>query len=88
MLLALLYEHDGVLSAAAPACDQQPVGDQYWREISPQSVRVQGSETAYVDIDDDSLVDRLLRMDFQDGVEAAEAVDRYLGLTLAGHSQG
>jgi hypothetical protein len=84
MLLALLYEHDGKLSAAAPACDQQPFGDRYWREVYPQTVRLQESETAYVNIDDPSLAGRLLRMDFQDGVEAAQAVDNYLGLAMAG----
>jgi hypothetical protein len=88
MLLALLYEDDGKLSAAAPACDQQPLGDRYWREVYPQTVRVQESETAYVDIDDPILVDRLLRMDFQDEVEAGEAVDNYLGLAMAEPSHG
>jgi hypothetical protein len=88
MLLALLYEHDGKLSAAAPACDQQPFGDWYWREVYPQTVRLQESETAYVNIDDPSFVDRLLRTDFQDGVAAAEAVDSYLGLAMAGPGHG
>ncbi len=80
MLLALLYQDDGTLSAAAPACDQQPLGDRYWRELYPERVRLRGSETAYVDIDDAELVDRLMHMHFRDGVEAAEAVDRYLRL--------
>jgi hypothetical protein len=86
MLLALLYDQDGKLSAVAPACDQQPFGDRYWLEVCPQTVRARVSETAYVDIDDRSLVARLLRMDFKDGVEAAEAVDNYLGLAIAGLS--
>jgi hypothetical protein len=80
MLLALLYDHEDKLSAAAPACDQQPLGDRFWREVCPVTVGLLGSDTAYVDIDDTSLVDRLLRMEFQDGVEAAKAVDNYLGL--------
>jgi hypothetical protein len=29
-----------------------------------------------------------LQMDFRDGVEAAEAVDSYLGLSVAGRSDG
>ena len=82
MLLALLYQDDGRLAAAAPACDQQPFGDRYWREIHPEVVTLRGSETAYANIDDPTLVDRLLRMDFRDGAEAAEAVDDYLGFSL------
>jgi hypothetical protein len=83
MLLAILYQDDGQLSAAAPACDQQPLGDRYWKEIYPEEVRLRGSETAYVNIDDPLLVDRLLQMDFRDGVEAAAALDAYLGLAMA-----
>jgi hypothetical protein len=83
MLLALLYQDDGELVAAAPACDQQPLGDRYWREGYPEVLTLRGSETAYVKIDDPELVDRLLRMDFHDGVEAARAVDIYLGLAPA-----
>lgn len=86
MLLALLYQDDGTLTAAAPACDQQPLGDRYWREVYPESVRLRGSETAYVNIDDAWLVDRLLRRDFRDGAEAADAVDAYLGLAMASTS--
>jgi hypothetical protein len=83
MLLALLYEHDGQLTAAAPACDQQPLGNRYWEEVYPEKVNTLDSEIAYVAIDDRSLVERLLTMDFRDGAEAAEAVDAYLGLSAA-----
>ncbi len=83
MLLALLYAHDGELLAAALACDQEPLGNRYWREVYPEVLPLRGSETAYVEIDDALLADRLLRMDFRDGVEAAEAVDQYLGLAPA-----
>jgi hypothetical protein len=86
MLLALLYEQDGRLSAAAPACDQQPIGNRYWWDVCAQAVNAERNETAYLNIDDRSFVDRLLRMDFRDGVEAAEAVDSYLGLSVAGRS--
>jgi hypothetical protein len=80
MLLALLYQGEGRVSAAAPACDQQPLGNRFWREVYPEPVALRGSETAYVDIDDPVLVERLLRMDFRDGSAAAEAVDAYLEL--------
>jgi hypothetical protein len=84
MLVALLYQDDGTLTAAAPACDQEPLGDRYWREVLPDAVRVRGSETAYVDIDDTALLNRLVRMDFPNGREAAKAVDEYLGLAALG----
>jgi hypothetical protein len=80
MLLALLYKHDGELSAAAMACDQEPLGDRFWKEVHPETKSLRGSATAYVNIDDPELAARLLRMEFQDGVEAAKAVDEYLGL--------
>jgi hypothetical protein len=84
MLLALLYDDTGRLAAAAPACDQQPLGDRYWREVNSEGVSLRGSETAYVDIDDRWLVDRLLRMDFAYDTSATEAVDEYLGLARPG----
>lgn len=83
MLLALLYQGDGNLVAAAPACDQQPLGDRYWSEVYPEQVEVRGSETAYVAVDDPVLLDRLLRMAFRDGITAAKAVDQYLALGAA-----
>ena len=82
MLLALLYADDGVLAAAAPACDQQPYGDRFWTELHGVPVRFGPyHQTAYLRIDDDRLVERLLTMRFTDGQEAARAVDGRLGLT-------
>jgi hypothetical protein len=81
VLLALLYENDGELSAAAPACDQQSLGDRYWLEIYPEKVRVRDRETAYVNIDNSWLVEKLLKMDFTDEIEAAAVVDTYLRLS-------
>jgi hypothetical protein len=79
MLLALLYTDDGFLAAAALACDQQPYGNDYWGQIHPHVVRpAPGGETAYVNIQDEALVERLLRMEFSDGYAAAEAVDEQL----------
>lgn len=81
MLLALLYDDTGKLVAAAPACDQQPLGNRYWRDVYPGTVHLVGSETAYAEIDDRALVERLLRMQFTEGdTEATEIVDEYLGL--------
>ncbi len=84
MLLAILYDASGRITAAAPACDQQPFGDRYWRDIYPERVSLRGSETAYLNIEDPQLLDRLLRMDFSDNIEATEVVDEYLGLATHG----
>jgi hypothetical protein len=65
----------------------QPLGERYWWEIYPESVRLEGSETAYLAIGDPWLVTRLLRMDFQDGFEAARTVDEVLGLAATGFSR-
>jgi hypothetical protein len=79
MWLALLYTEEGFLAAAAPACDQQPYGSRYWSQVHPDPVRqVPNAETAYVDIEDEALVERLLSMDFADGHAAARAVDDQL----------
>jgi hypothetical protein len=79
MLLALLYTDDRNLAACALACDQQPYGDRYWNEIHAQKVRVGvNGDTAYVDVEDDILAERLLGMSSDDGREAARAVDAYL----------
>lgn len=80
MLLALLYQRDGGLAAAAPACDQQPLGSRYWRDVYPDAVDARDGETAYVDVTDETLVERLLNMEFRDGREAAAVVDDYLGV--------
>jgi hypothetical protein len=81
MLLALLYSGDGELTAAAPACDQQPYGDRYWDEVHPSATVTAEAETAYVDIQNEELARRLLQGEFEDEHAAAEAVDAYLGLT-------
>jgi hypothetical protein len=79
VLLALLYTDDGFLAAAAPACDQQPTGNRFWAHLEPDVLREgQSIETAYVDIDDEALVQRLLTMDFPNGHAAARAVDEHL----------
>jgi len=77
--LALLFEDQDNLSAAAHACDQQPHGDRYWAELHPHDIRFRsGMETAHACVEDKELVDRLLRMEFSDGFEAAETLDNYL----------
>ena len=82
MLLALLSTNDGELAAAAPACDQQPYGPRYWRDIDHVVNVGPDAETSYVDIHDAELAGRLLRGEFDDPHDAAEAVDAYLGLKV------
>ena len=79
MLLAILFTQEEFIAAAALACDQQPYGNRYWNYLHPQTIAAgPDSETAYVEIDDAALVDRLLKMDFVDGIDAARALDAYL----------
>jgi hypothetical protein len=78
MLLALLYSPDGAILAVAPACDQEPFGERYWREMHFERVNLRDSETAYQEIDDSFLVERLLQLDFRNGHEAAEMVEAHL----------
>lgn len=79
MLLALLYTDDDRLDAAALACDQQPLGDAYWRDIYHEQLSLTpDAQTAYVEIQDEELAARLLIGDFASPREAADAVDAYL----------
>jgi hypothetical protein len=81
MWLALLYDRNGRLSAAAPACDQHALGNRYWNEVYPEPVNTRGSETRYANIDDPVLLERLLKMAFRDDIESSEAVEPYLPAT-------
>lgn len=79
MLLAVLYSAEDTILAVAMACDQQAVGDPYWLDV--QGVQLPGGiETAYIDLDDADLADRLLDLEneFVDGQHAAIAVEQYL----------
>jgi hypothetical protein len=60
MLMALLYDGEQLMGAA-PASEQQPEGERYWREIYPMALDYRpGWETAYVEIRDPILVGRLM----------------------------
>lgn len=83
MLMALLYQDQDQLIAAALACDYYALGNRYWQEVSNQGISYQPDmEIAVVQIEDQELAERLLAMDFTDANEAAHAVDAYLGLTV------
>ena len=73
MLMALLYTTEDRIVAAAPACDQVPVGDHFWleyheAEFDPKTF----FETAYVTIANPELRDRLLMLGIDDSLDGAE----------------
>ena len=60
MLFAILFDDSENVVAVAPACDQQPYANRYWTEIYPIPLSVHaGYQTAYFEVNDISLVDRL-----------------------------
>ncbi len=60
MYLSLLFDQQDQLIAAAPGCDQQPLGDEYWRAIYPQPLPTLIGETAVIDIKSPELAELLL----------------------------
>lgn len=60
MYLSLLFDHQDQLIAAAPGCDQQPLGNEYWRRIYPQPLPAELNETAVIDIQSKELTELLL----------------------------
>lgn len=60
MYLSLLFDQQDQLIAAAPGCDQQPIGVQYWRSIYPQPLPAVLGETAVLDIQSKELTELLL----------------------------
>lgn len=77
MLMALLYTADNEIAAAAPACDQSPLGDQYWLEIHEAELAEAFSkgaffETAYITIADPDLRARLLQVGVDDEIDGQE----------------
>ncbi len=62
MIVALLFDENDRLIAAAPACDWQPLGDRYWREVYPQPLTTAGTETAAIEIKPGEMLDCLLSL--------------------------
>lgn len=60
MYLSLLFDQHEQLIAAAPGCDQQPLGNEYWRAIYPQPLPDELGETAILDIQSQELTELLL----------------------------
>ncbi len=59
MFMALLFDEQDQLIAAAPACDQLALGDRYWSEVYPQEVSGVYGQTAVLDIQSTELVQLL-----------------------------
>lgn len=77
MLLAILYGQEEEIVAAALACDQQPLGDNYWTDVLAVELN-DDFQTGYATVEDAELVDHLLEihLTMDDGHEAADAIDR------------
>ncbi len=67
MLFAILFDGQDEMLAAAPAVHHHALGDQYWREAYSADVDYNGDcQTAYVEISDDGLIDRLSKLILDD----------------------
>lgn len=62
MYLSLLFDQSDRLVAAAPACDQQPLGNGYWRNVHPQPLDLKNLQIAVVDVKNEDLVQMLLSL--------------------------
>ncbi len=79
MLMALLYNEDGSVAAAAPACDQVPYGEVYWTDIFAGDLPSGPLfETAYISVNNANLRRRLLLLGFDDeicGIDLANELE-------------
>lgn len=79
MLMALLFNSDDQIAAAAPACDQVPYGDRYWFEYHEANVDSgETLRTAYIMIADPDLQARLMMAGIDetiDGQVLAQAIE-------------
>lgn len=80
MLMAILYCEPDRIAAAAFACDQMAMGDDYWNEVFPGEIEA-GSifETAYVTVNNRELCYKLLNLgidELRDGTELAAELNK------------
>ena len=85
MLMALLYTAENQIAAAAPACDQSPLGDHYWLEIHEADLaetfaKGEFFETSYIMIANAPLRSRLLQLGIDETIDgqalAAEVAEK------------
>lgn len=70
MLMALLYNQEDTIIAAAPACDQIPMGERYWNDVHP--FQLSGSElfeTAYMNVVHPALRRQLMSLGLDDSID-------------------
>ena len=71
--MAILYCDDDRIAAAAPACDQLPLGNRYWEEVfAGRIVRGDMFETAYVSVVQKELRERLMQIGIDQAVDGTE----------------
>ncbi len=76
MLMAVLFRDDLVI-AAAPACDQYPMGNHYWTEMHPIGLPEflfdvasgEDLQTSYVSVSHPALRNRLIKASIDDQID-------------------
>ena len=88
MLFALLYNHHDQVLAAAPACDQLAIGDQFWLECHGADVcQADIFATAYREIRDPSLQQRLLELGVNETILSASVTRELEAMDMGGMQQ-
>ena len=83
MLMALLCSQCGRIVAAAPACDQIPLGDQYWLDCHEAGLTSEDLfETAYVFVSDSNLQSLLLGLGIDDSIDSETLTQKVLNLAV------
>ena len=88
MLFALLYDRQDQVLAAAPACDHLAMGDQYWLECHLATVsEADMFATAYLEIRDPYLQERLLELGVNDSVLSSAVTKEIEAIDMGGVQQ-
>jgi hypothetical protein len=79
MLMALLYCDEDRIAAAAPACDQIPLGNRYWTEIYLGQIEL-GSmfETAYVTVANPKMRKKLLALGIENEIDGRQLAEELI----------
>ena len=74
MLMALLYSDSGEIVAAAPACDQYPLGSQYWHDVFEGELAGETSqyELGYINVYSLELQSSLMQIGIDANVDAQQ----------------
>lgn len=88
MLFALLYDHHDQVLAAAPACDQLAMGDQFWLDC--HQVEISEAEifaTAYRDVRDPQFQARLLKLGIDQSILSSSMTRELEAMDMGGIQQ-